>query len=286
MTTSAVGGANPLAGNGVDVRALVGLTPRNGSAPLPSSTGSHPAADASVRPDAAPAKVGVSLIIPARNEAENIGWVLEQIPDCVDEVILVDGDSHDSTVAVAERAWPGIRVVAQDGPGKGNALRTGFRHATGELVVMIDADGSMSPKEIPHYLHFLDNGYDFVKGSRFISGGGSLDLTSLRRAGNYALLTAVRSLYRATITDLCYGFCAFRRVFLDSLDLQADGFEIETEMVLHALKAGLRIAEVPSLELPRRSGTSNLNTFRDGARVLNVVLKERKRPATQSLRTR
>lgn len=236
---------------------------------------------------ASPPAVGVSLVIPARNEARNITWVLEQIPDCVDEVLLVDGSSRDTTVLMAERCLPRTRVITQEGgPGKGNALRTGFRHATGEVVVMMDADGSMSPAEIPRYLHFLDNGFDFVKGSRFIAGGGSLDITALRRAGNFALLTAVRGLYHTTITDLCYGFCAFRRVFLDHLDLQSDGFEIETEMTLRALQAGLRIAEVPSLELPRRSGRSNLRTFRDGARVLNVVLQERKRAATPSPRPR
>ena len=220
----------------------------------------------------------VSLVIPARNEARNITWVLEQIPDCVDEVLLVDGRSRDATLLMASRCMPRIRVVPQEGPGKGNALRTGFQHATGETIVMMDADGSMSPQEIPHYLHFLDNGYDFVKGSRFVAGGGSLDITPLRRAGNFALLAAVRSLYRTTITDLCYGFCAFQRCFLEQLNLRSVGFEIETEMVLHALRAGLRIAEVPSLELPRRSGQSNLRTFRDGARVLRVVLAERKEP--------
>jgi glycosyltransferase involved in cell wall biosynthesis len=171
-------------------------------------------------------------------------------------------------------------VVAQEGPGKGSALRTGFKHATGETIVMMDADGSMSPREIPRFLHFLDDGYDYVKGSRFVAGGGSLDITPLRRLGNLALLLSVKALYQTTITDLCYGFCAFRRCFLDHLDLRSEGFEIETEMTLHALRAGLRIAEVPSLELPRRSGQSNLRTFRDGARVLRTVLSERK-PAPQ-----
>jgi glycosyltransferase involved in cell wall biosynthesis len=228
-------------------------------------------------PLGAPA-AGVSLIIPARNEARNISWVLEQIPDCVDEVLLVDGASRDATLLMASRCMPRIRAIPQEGPGKGNALRTGFRHAAGEVIVMMDADGSMSPQEIPRYLHFLENGFDFVKGSRFVAGGGSLDITPLRRAGNLALLAAVRGLYHTTITDLCYGFCAFHRAFLDHLDLRSDGFEIETEMVLHALQAGLRIAEVPSLELPRRSGRSNLRTFRDGARVLRVVMGERNVP--------
>lgn len=251
--------------DGAAARVLAELRP----GPQPSSA--RTPATAQVKPRAG----SVSLIIPARNEARNITWVLEQIPDCVDEVLLVDGASRDATLLMASRCLPKVRAIPQEGPGKGNALRTGFRHAVGESIVMMDADGSMSPQEIPRFLHFLDNGFDFVKGSRFVAGGGSLDITPLRRAGNLALLAAVRGLYHTTITDLCYGFCAFHRCFLDHLDLRSEGFEIETEMVLHALRAGLRIAEVPSLELPRRSGRSNLRTFRDGARVLRVVLAER-----------
>lgn len=217
----------------------------------------------------------VSLVVPARNEARNIPWVFEQIPDCVDEVILVDGDSSDATVPMAELCLPSVRYVPQSGPGKGNALRTGFLAATGDYVVMMDADGSMSPAEIPHYLHFLENGYDFVKGSRFVQGGGSLDITRFRRLGNHVLLAAANWLYHASLTDLCYGFCAFRRSFLDQLDLHATGFEIEAEMIVHALRRGLRIAEVPSLELPRRSGHSNLHAISDGRRVLRTLLSER-----------
>lgn len=217
----------------------------------------------------------VSLVVPARNEARNIPWVFEQIPDCVDEVLLVDGDSSDATLPMAMHCLPTVKCIRQNGPGKGNALRTGFLAATGDYVVMMDADGSMSPSEIPHYLHFLDNGFDFVKGSRFVAGGGSLDITRFRRLGNRVLLAAVNRLYGASLTDLCYGFCAFRRSFLNQLDLHADGFEIETEMITHALRSGLRIAEVPSLELPRRSGRSNLHAISDGRRVLHTLLSER-----------
>ena len=217
----------------------------------------------------------VSLIIPARNEARNIPWVFERIPRCVDEVILVDGDSSDATLRMAAQSLPTVRSVPQRGTGKGSALRTGFRAATGEYVVMMDADGSMSPEEIPHYLHFLEHGYDFVKGSRFVAGGGSLDLTLIRSLGNRALLAVVNQLYRTRLTDLCYGYCAFRRSFLDELDLRATGFEIEAEMIAHALRSGMRIAEVPSLELPRRSGRSNLHAVADGRRVLRTLLAER-----------
>ena len=215
----------------------------------------------------------VSLVIPVRNEARNVGWVLEQIANDVDEILLVDGNSTDVTLITARRCRPDIRVVPQQGAGKGSALRTGFLAATGDIIVMMDADGSMSPQEIRHYLHFLTNGYDFVKGSRFISGGGSLDITRIRGLGNWFLLTVFNTVYDAHLTDLCYGFCAFHRRYLDHLQLSATGFEIEAEMTVRAMQAGLRIAEVPSLELPRRTGASNLHAIRDGIRVLRTVLR-------------
>ena len=215
----------------------------------------------------------VSLVIPVRNEGRNIAWVLEQISDDVDEIILVDGDSTDATLITARTYRPDIRVVPQEGVGKGSALRTGFFAATGDIIVMMDADGSMVPQEIRHYVHFLCNGYDFVKGSRFIGGGGSLDITPFRRLGNRFLLTVFNTVYEADLTDLCYGFCAFHRRYLELLRLSATGFEIEAEMTVRAMQAGLRIAEVPSLELPRRSGKSNLRAIRDGTRVLRTVLR-------------
>lgn len=242
----------------------------------------HPLRRAEDRP---PRRATVSLVVPARNEARNIPWVFDQIPDCVDEVILVDGDSSDATVHMARHCLPTVRNVVQSGPGKGNALRTGFGSAVGDYIVMMDADGSMAPTEIPHFLHFLDHGYDFVKGSRFIAGGGSLDITRFRRLGNHVLLAAVNHLYRTSMTDLCYGFCAFRRSFLDDLDLHSPGFEIETEMIAHALRSGLRIAEVPSLELPRRSGCSNLHAISDGRRVLRTLLAERPRARSTAARS-
>ncbi|AUY48825.1 glycosyltransferase family 2 protein [Streptomyces sp. CB01881] len=225
--------------------------------------------------DGVASKHAVTLVVPAQNEARNIPWVFEQIPRCVDEVILVDGSSDDATVPMARHCLPTVRSVQQRGPGKGNALRTGFAAASGEYIVMMDADGSMWPGEIPHFLHFLDHGFDFVKGSRCIAGGGSLDLTKIRSLGNRALLAVVNRLYDASLTDLCYGYCAFRRSFLDALDLRSTGFEIEAEMIAHALRSGLRIAEVPSLELPRRSGRSHLHAVSDGRRVLRTLISER-----------
>jgi glycosyltransferase involved in cell wall biosynthesis len=249
--------------------------PENGTAlHLASATDLVPSPTPRRDTEAEPAvRPRVSLVIPVRNEARNVGWVLEQIADDVDEILLVDGNSTDVTLITARRHRPDVRVVPQLGAGKGSALRTGFLAATGDIIVMMDADGSMSPQEIRHYLHFLHNGYDFVKGSRFISGGGSLDITPFRGLGNWFLLTVFNTIYDAHLTDLCYGFCAFHRRYLDHLQLSATGFEIEAEMTVRAMQAGLRIAEVPSLELPRRSGASNLHAIRDGIRVLRTVLR-------------
>ncbi len=225
----------------------------------------------------------VTVVIPAKNEARNIGWVLERIPVGVDEVVLVDGRSTDGTVEVARRIRPDIVVVRDDEPGKGAALRAGFRAATGRYVAMIDADGSMDPGEITGMIHLLESGYDLVKGSRFAPGGGTADMSVLRSAGNRALLELANVLFGASHTDLCYGFAAFRRAQILALDLDAVGFEIETQLFLRATRQGLRVAEFPSFEAPRRFGTSNLNTFRDGWRVLKSIFRERRRPVERAM---
>ncbi|MCW3843502.1 glycosyltransferase family 2 protein [Micromonospora yasonensis] len=222
-----------------------------------------------------PERQTVSVVIPTLNEEKNIAWVLERMPPFVDEVVLVDGHSHDRTVEVARAIRPDIVVLTQHCRGKGDAARVAFSAATGDLIVMIDADGSMDPHEIHRFVTPLMNGYDFVKGSRFLAGGGSTDLTPLRRTGNQMLVRLTNSFFLVHFTDLCYGFCSFRRDCLPALALTAHGFEIETELVVHALKANLRIAEVPSNELPRRCGVSNLRTFRDGQRVLRTLIRER-----------
>jgi glycosyltransferase involved in cell wall biosynthesis len=219
----------------------------------------------------------VSLVIPAKNEARNLATVLEHVPDAICEVILVDGLSSDVTEAMAAACNPDVRIIKERSPGKGNALRAGFAAAQGDIIVAMDADGSMSPGEIPNLLYYLAHGFDFVKGSRFMVGGGSLDITPVRRVGNRALVGLANHLYRTQLTDLCYGLFAFRRQFLDHLDLRSTGFEIETEITARAVLMGLRVTEAPSMELPRRSGASNLHTFRDGVRVLRTLFREQAR---------
>jgi hypothetical protein len=222
----------------------------------------------------------VSVVIPAKNESANLRWVLERIPPYVHEIIVIDGHSIDDTASVALRSGPNVLVVPEAAPGKGSALRTGFERASGDIIVMLDADGSMRPQEMGRYISLLGDGFDLVKGSRFMAGGGSSDITTLRRIGNRHLIIAVNLLFGSHFTDLCYGFCAFHRRHLDVLSLDAPGFEIEAQLIVRALRAGLCITEVPSVEEQRRSGESQLRSVRDGVRVLRTILRERRRVAS------
>src|ERR1035437_8105324 len=115
-----------------------------------------------------PRGVTVSLVIPSKNEARNLATVLDHVPDSLSEVILVEGLSSDVTETRTTVCKPDARVIKVPSPGKGNALRAGFAAARGDIIVAMDADGSMSPTEIPNLLYFLEHGFDFVKGSRFM----------------------------------------------------------------------------------------------------------------------
>jgi glycosyltransferase involved in cell wall biosynthesis len=228
-------------------------------------------------------------VIPALNEAKNLELVLPALPDSLFEVVLVDGASTDGTIEVAKRLRPDVRAIRQSRTGKGNALACGFAACRGDIIVMLDADGSADPGEIARFVHVLLNGADFAKGSRFIKGGGSADLTRFRRLGNRFLMLLVNALCGTSYSDLCYGYNAFwadRCLGVLGLDwfspatlgndgrLWGDGFEIETLINIRVSAAGLRIAEVPSYEHRRLHGVSNLNAVRDGLRVLRTIFRE------------
>ncbi|MFJ2744121.1 glycosyltransferase family 2 protein [Streptomyces sp. NPDC087440] len=217
----------------------------------------------------------VSVVIPAMNEAENLPYVFKTLPEWIHEVVLVDGNSTDNTVAVARELRPDVVVVKQTGKGKGDALIAGFAAATGDIIVMVDADGSADGHEIVSYVSALVSGADFAKGSRFANGGGTDDMTPVRKLGNWVLCTVVNKKFGARYTDLCYGYNAFWRHCLDKIDLDCTGFEVETLMNIRVVKAGLRVQEIPSHEFERIHGMSNLSAVRDGLRVLKVILKER-----------
>lgn len=217
----------------------------------------------------------VSVVIPAKNEARNLEHVFDTIPEWVNEIVLVDGHSADDTVAVARRLRPTITIIHQHGRGKGDALQAGFAAAEGEIIVMMDADGSTDGGEIPRFVAALVTGADFAKGSRFASGGGSDDITFSRHLGNKILSGLVNMLFGTRYTDLCYGYNAFWAKHLQKLDLNCDGFEIETVMNVRAAKAGLAIQEIPSYEHSRIHGMSNLKVVRDGMRIARFIAHER-----------
>jgi len=219
--------------------------------------------------------VRISVVIPVRNEAQNLHYILPRIPSIVDEVIVVDGHSTDDTIAVTKQLLPEAHIIEQQGIGKGDAVRLGFEACKGDIIVMLDGDGSTDPEEIPRFVQALLNGNDFAKGSRFLAGGGTTDITPLRLLGNYGLCRLVNLLYNIRFSDLCYGYNAFWRYCLDNIRLDSSGFEVETQISLRVHKARLKILEVPSMEHPRIYGQSNLRTFRDGWRVLKTIMKER-----------
>ena len=217
----------------------------------------------------------VSVVVPTLNEAENLPHVLPFIPTWVTEVLIVDGRSTDDTIAVARALMPQVRVIHEKRRGKGAALRAGFNQAKGDIVVMLDADGSTDPREITAFVGTLLSGADFVKGSRFMQGGGTADMPFLRRFGNWAFVTLVRVLFGGRFSDICYGYSAFWRGVVPLLNLDGDGFEIETQMNIRALKLKLKVAEVASFEAPRVHGVGRLQTFPDGWRVLKTIIRER-----------
>jgi glycosyltransferase involved in cell wall biosynthesis len=240
----------------------------------------------------------VSVVAPARNEAANLARVLPLLPDCVTELVLVDGRSTDDTVEVARAYWPDVVVVHQDDTrGKGAAMCLGAKAASSDVVVFLDTDGSMDPREIAAYVGALQGGADLAKGSRFATGAHSHDITPIRRFGNWGLRTLANVVFRQRWTELNYGFFAMwrenvHRLGLDDLvqhgteDLHyGHGFEIETLTFARAARQRLRVVEIASIEYERIFGESNLLTFRDGWRVLCSLLREgvgpkrRKRPA-------
>jgi glycosyltransferase involved in cell wall biosynthesis len=234
----------------------------------------------------------VSVIVPTRNEAANLPTVLGLIP-AEHEVIIVDGHSTDGTLEVAARLRPDAVLLTQTRRGKGNAMACGFAAATGDILVMLDADGSADPLEIPRFVRALLEGADFAKGTRFAAGGGSSDITRLRRLGNKALNGTVNTIYRTSYTDLCYGYNAFWRHCLPVLELSpgsssdemlwGDGFEIETLINIRVAQAGLKVVEVPSYEADRLHGVSNLNAVSDGLRVLRTIAAERRTQRKRSV---
>jgi glycosyltransferase involved in cell wall biosynthesis len=216
----------------------------------------------------------ISVIIPTLNEAVGIRALLTNLPDWIDEMIVVDGPSTDGTLDAVASVCPKALLLKQPGIGKGDAIKEGLRAATGDVIVTMDADLSMSLKDAHRLVEKLVEGYDFVKGSRAMPGGGSADFTIARRLGSRGLTKIAAVLYGTGYTDLTYGFNAYwRGTIVDASNL-SDGFEFEIQAAIRAWRAGIRTAEIPCFEEPRVGGETKLHAALDGWRILKAILGE------------
>ena len=215
----------------------------------------------------------VTVLVAAYNEAPVIGDVvrdaLRAAPSV--EVVVVDDGSTDGTDRVAAAA--GARVLRQPANGgKGTAVRRGLSEARGELIVLIDGDGQDDPAEIPRLLEALGPDVGLVVGSRFIGRFEPGAITPVNHWGNRFLTSVINLLFSTALTDTQAGFKAFRAVTLQQLNLRADRFDIEVDLLLGVLRSGGRVIEVPVRRAPRQHGESRLNSLRDGARILRRIV--------------
>lgn len=236
----------------------------------PSGTGRAMTEPATAHPSS------VTVLVAAYNEAPVIGKVvataLENIPDA--EVLVVDDGSTDGTDRVAAAA--GARVLRlQSNAGKGVAVRRGIAEARGEVVVLIDGDGQDDPVEIPRLLAALTPGIDLVVGSRFIGRFEPGAITPVNHWGNRFLTQVINLLFAAHLTDTQAGFKAIRGETLRRLELSAQRFDIEVDVLLAVLRGGGRVVEIPVRRAPRAHGESRLDSLRDGTRILRRILRWR-----------
>jgi glycosyltransferase involved in cell wall biosynthesis len=216
----------------------------------------------------------ISVVMPTLNESPNVKVIFTNIPDFVDEIIVVDGNSIDGTRDEIKKINKKAKIFIEKKMGKGIALKSGFEKASGDLIIMMDADGSHDPKEIPKILEPILDGYDVSNGSRMLPGGGSDDITSFRTFGNKIFVHMVNRMFGSNYTDLCYGYRAFKKEAFEKISCNSRGFEIEAEQSIRIQTKGLKVKEVPSFEAARKNGNSNLNSFRDGWKIFETIIRE------------
>lgn len=217
------------------------------------------------------------MIIPAYNEENTIGDTISNTISAMEsmknpyEIIIVDDGSTDNTRRIAT----GYKVtVLFNGRnrGKGYALKKGFQHAQGDIIVTIDADGAHKPKEIPDLIHPLFNGVDIVAGSRFL--GNQMNSTSkLNRIGNILINTLIMTLTGKLITDSQTGFRAFKKEVLQKINLKSLGYEVETELTVEGLRNGFTYQEKPISCTKRKYNMSKLKVLPDGIKILTTIFK-------------
>ncbi len=222
------------------------------------------------RPENCPS---VTVLICTLNEERNLPHVLPKIPRWVDEILLVDGHSTDNTFEVAKEIRPGVKVLYQLGKGKGDAIKYGVEHASGDIIVTLDADCETDPEDIPRFVVPLLNGYDFAKGSR-LAHGHPVNMPWHRWFGNNILAVTSNILHGTKYTDICSGYNAFWNSAFLRLKLIHNGFEMEQEMLVKAKKAGLKVTEVNHCSAGRLNGTSKVSDIKQGLLDWIVIIRE------------
>jgi len=214
----------------------------------------------------------VSIIIPALNESESIRKVLEEIPKGIaDEIIVSDGHSTDGTQSIAREM--GCRVIEQKGKGFGAGVDSGIKEAKGDVVVVVNADGSQNPRDIPRLLEKIKEGYDLVLASRYLPGSGSDDDTILHYFGNKIFTLLCNKCYGVGVSDSLYFFLSAKKKVFDTLKLRSHNSGYCIELLIKAHRAGFRITEIPSFERKRMGGKAKVNAFRNGFQILLTLLK-------------
>lgn len=220
----------------------------------------------------------VSIVIPAKDEEANLGNVLEDLKRAIQgdnkrdfEIIVVNDGSKDCTKAIALEK--GVKVINNKGRhGKGNALRLGFKESTGDILVMMDADYSHRPEDLPLFLDRIEQGVGLVIGSRI--WGGSEEYTRTRALGNMMLTTVFGLIFHRYLSDLLNGYKVFRREIFDNFEYNSSTFEIEIELAVNTLRLGYSIMEVPSHERERAGGKAKSNVVIHGTKFLLKIISE------------
>lgn len=235
---------------------------------------------------AEPGRAGwkLTVVVPTLDEEETIGKVLADVRPYADELLVVDGRSRDGTRRIAEAM--GVRVVDDDGRGKGAAVREGLRLASHPIVVFVDGDGSHEPSDIPKLAEPIRRGdAEIVVGSRMTGGSDELHSDAaevVRLTGSMIINLAINYRWRVRLSDTQNGFRAVARDVGRSLGLQEDSTTVEQEMVMKALAAGHRVVNVPSHEYRRQGGESKVIVRRVWARYVLNVLRHVLRPNRRS----
>lgn len=215
----------------------------------------------------------VAVLVPCLNEETTVGEVVRGFAHALPtaDVYVYDNGSTDQTARVAREAGAIIRTEVR--PGKGNVVRRMFSEVTADVYVLVDGDGTYDARDAPEMVRRLWNdGSDMVVGRRLAEGSEAYRRG--HRTGNAALTQTVATLFGRSTSDMLSGYRAFSRAYVNSFPMKSSGFEIETEMTIHALSMQMPIAEVDTRYTERPVGSySKLRTVPDGIRILRLVLR-------------